>query len=180
MKRKILLTVLALSSFLLATPFIGLVNATRPIPIYFEQWGLGFGEAEYRQAGNNWISLASSYGVSTGDIVGEYAGNAYWIYHDWVGPYDDPFMLTVELVNGHVLGSMDITEIMGIEKTGTILFRLNDVFGDDFAGTWVIYGGTDELKGLHGQGTWHVKLIIVDDQIVGGYQVFEGQIHFDP
>ena len=180
MKRKILFsTVIVLTAAILITPQITLVHATAPIPVLFEHWGLGFGEAEYRQAGNNWISHASSYGVSTGDIVGEYAGNAYWIYHNWVGPYDDPFMLNVEMVNGHVLGSMDITEIMGIEKTGTILFRLNDVFGDDFAGTWVIYGGTDELKGLHGQGTWHVEFIIVNGQIVGGYQIFEGQIHFD-
>ena len=180
LNRKILLAVLALVAVLLAPLYFGVVNATSPIPVLFENHGLGFGESEYRQAGNNWISDASSYGLVTGDIVGEYAGNAHWIYHNWVGPYQDPMMLTVGLVNGHVLVTFDVTEVMGMEKEGTIRLRLNDVFGDEFAGTWVILGGTGELKGLHGQGTWHVELIIVDGQIVGGYQIFEGYVHFDP
>lgn len=180
MNRKILLTVLALAAVLVATPYIGMTLATPLTPILFENHGLGFGELEYRQAGNNWVSEASSYGVVTGDIVGEYSGNAHWIYHNWVGPYEDPFMLTVELVNGHVLVTFDVIEVMGMEKEGTLKLRFNDVFGDEFAGTWVILGGTGELKDLHGQGTWHVEYIIVDGQIVGGYQVFEGYAHFDP
>jgi hypothetical protein len=178
--KKIILTVLGLALVLMATPYMGIVRATQPIAFSFEHWALGYGEPEYRQAGNNWISYASSYGVVTGDIVGEYAGNAHWIYHDWVGPYEDPYMLTVEKGNGNGLGTIDATLVMGMEKTGTINFRFNDVFGSDFAGTWVLFGGTGDLKGLRGQGTWHVEYIIVDGQIVGGYQVFEGQAHFEP
>ena len=165
---------------MLITPLVGIVQARKPTPISFKNIALGYGEPEYRQAGNNWISDASSYGLVTDDIVGEYAGNAYWIYHDWVGPIQDPFMLTVGLVNGHVLATYEVTEVMSMEKTGTIELRFNDVFGGEFAGTWVILGGTGDLKGLHGQGTWHVEYIIVDGQIVGGFQAFEGQIHFDP
>lgn len=180
LNRKILLTVLALTAVLVATPFIGTVHAKQPSSISFETHALGFGEPTYRLAGNNWISDANSYGFLVGDLVGEYAGNAHWIYHNWAGPYEDPFMLTVGLVSGHGLGTYELTEVMGMEKTGTIKLMWNDVFADEFAGTWVIYGGTDELKGLHGQGTWHVEFIIVGGQIVGGFQAFEGQIHFDP
>jgi hypothetical protein len=178
--KKSLLAVLVFTAVLLATPYMGIVRATQPISFSFEHLALGYGEPEYRQAGKNWISYASSYGIVTGDIIGEYAGNAHWIYHDWVGPYEDPFMLTVEKGNGNGLGTIDATLVMGMEKTGTIKFRFNDVFGSDFAGTWVFFGGTGDLKGLHGQGTWHVEYIIDDGQIVGGYQVFEGQAHFDP
>ena len=178
--KKSLLAVLVLTAVLLAIPCIGMVHAKKPLPISFEAHSLGFGEAEYRQAGNNWISDANSYGYLAGDLAGEYAGNARWVYHNWVGPYEDPFMLTVGLASGHGLGTYEITEVMGMEKTGTIKLMWNDVFGNEFAGTWVMYGGTDELKGLHGQGTWHVEYIIVGGQIVGGYQVFEGQAHLDP
>ena len=180
MNRKISIIIIVLSAVLLAAPCIGIVRGQQPASVSFEAHAQGFGEATYIQAGNNWISDANSYGFLSGDFLGGYAGNAHWIYHNWVGPYEDPYMLEVGLVSGHGLGTYEITEVLGVEKAGTIKLMWNDVFGDEFAGTWVIFGGTNELEGLHGRGIWHVEYIIVGGQIVGGYQAFEGQIHFDP
>jgi hypothetical protein len=176
--RKILLTVLALTAVLLATPYIGMVHAKPPTNILFYVPMEGFGgTSEIRQTGESdtWISYGSTYGFVEGDIIGEFTADAYWIYHNWVGPVEDPFMLTLERSNGHVVLTINPTTIMGMEKTGTIKLRFNDVYGDEFAGTWVINGGTDELKGVNGQGTWYID---PDYGLFGG-QAFEGQIHFD-
>jgi hypothetical protein len=47
MNRKILLTVLALTAVLLATPYIGMMHAKQPTSFSFEHWALGYGEPEY-------------------------------------------------------------------------------------------------------------------------------------
>ena len=137
----------------------------------------GFGgTSEFRQAGESdtWISYGSTFGFVEGDIVGSFTADAYWIYHDWVGPVEDPFMLTLERGNGHVLLTIDPATVGG--KTGTIKLRFNDVFGDEFAGTWAIFGGADELKGVTGQGIWYID---PGYGLFGG-QAFEGQIHITP
>jgi hypothetical protein len=173
MNRKILLTVLALAAVLFATPYIGMVHATTPMPVSFGVTLTGIDEetVDYRQNGPNWIAQYISFGLVSGDIEGSMTGEPYWIYHQWVGPDEDPYMLEVEKVNGHVLLTIDPATVG--DKTGKIVLRFNDVFGTDFAGTWVIIGGTDELKGIHGQGTWSIDL-------VNFVQVFEGKIQFNP
>jgi len=174
MKRKILLTVLVLTAVLSITPYIGTVLATPPTPVLFRvDFSTFGGTREVRQAGNsnNWIMHANTYADLIGDIEGSMTAEAYWIFHGWAGPVDDPMMLEVRSVNGHVLLTID-AKVDG--KTGTIQLRFNDVTGES-VGTWVIFGGTDELSGLHGQGTWETSYDTgVPDQ------VFEGQIHFDP
>lgn len=173
MNRKILLTALVLTTFLLATPYLGIAHATPLTPVLF---GVRFdtfgGTQEYRQAGNNWIIHANTYSDLIGDIEGSMTAEAYWIFHDWAGPVEDPFMLEVGSVNGHVLLTIDAT-VDG--KIGTIQIRFNDVTGES-VGRWVIIGGTEELTGLHGQGIWYGPDFI--DGVL--CQVFEGQIHFDP
>lgn len=173
LNRKILLISLALSSVLLTIPYVGLVSARQPMPVSFgvTLTGIDMETIEYRQNGPNWIAQYISFGVVSGDIEGSMTGEPYWIFHHWVGPYEDPLMLTVEKGNGHVLLTIDPATV--VDKTGKVVLRFNDVFGIDFAGTWVIIGGTGELKGNHGQGTWSIDF-------VNGIQVFEGKIHFDP
>jgi hypothetical protein len=171
--KKILLTVLPFAIVLLAIPYVGLVSAKKPMPVSFGVMltGVDMETMEYRQNGPNWISQYISFGVVSGDIEGSMTGEPYWIFHHWVGPIEDPYMLTVEKGNGHVLLTIDPATVG--DKTGKIVLRFNDVFGTDFAGTWVIIGGTGELKGIHGQGTWSIDF-------VNGIQVFKGKIHFDP
>jgi len=51
--------------------------------------------------------------------------DAYWIYHDWVGSYEDPDMSEFGAVHGHVLLTIDPAKVG--EKTGIIILRFNDV-----------------------------------------------------
>ena len=172
------MAVLAFAAVLLATPYIGMVQAKAPTPVLFGAMltGVDFATMEYRQNGPNWVAQYISFGYLFGGIEGDFIGEPYWIFHHWVGPYEDPFMLTMERGNGHVLLTVDVTEVMGEEVTGTLTLKFNDVWGSDFAGTWVIVGGTNDLKSLHGQGTWIVPGIVDDIEC----QAFEGEIHFDP
>ena len=155
-----------------ATPIVGMVHATPPTPILFGVPFDTFGvtAVEYRQAGKNWISYANTYGDLIGDIEGNMTADAHWIHHDWVGPYEDPLMEELEWSSGLVLLTIDPDTVMGETVTGTLTLKFTSP-GD----TWVIYGGTGDLKGLHGQGTWGMG--IVDGRFC---QVFEGKIHFDP
>ncbi len=175
--RKILLAVLALAVVLLATPYLGLAHATSPTDVlfYVPLWTFGSSGSEYLQVGDSdtWIEHADTYGALAGDIVGAWTAEARWIYHKWVGPIEDPYLLQVGLANGHIVQTVEVTQVMGIGKTGTIKLEFNDVFGMEFGGPWTIRGGTGELEGLQGQGTWIMNFAIFE-------QVFEGQVHFDP
>ena len=173
MNKKALFMVLVIAAVLLATPYVGIVFATPPSPILFgAQIDTLGGTFEFRQAGNNWICHGSTYCDFIGDIEGSMTAQAYWIFHNWVGPVEDPFMLEIGSVNGHVLLTI---EAIVDGKMGTIQLRFNAVTSDS-GGTWVIYGGTDELKGLHGYGNWYSYGVINGVPC----QVFEGQIHFEP
>jgi len=182
-KRKILLMVLALTAVLVATPYVGMGYAKPPTDALFYVPNVGFGGTnEWRQAGNsnNWILYASTYGNLEGDIVGTMTAEAHWIWHfedEWVGPDEDPFMLEAppSSGNGGSVLTVDPDLVMGNSVTGTLTLKFV-TRGNEFAGTWVIYGGTGDLKGITGQGTWYI------DPSYGlfGGQAFEGKIHFDP
>lgn len=176
MKKKILLMVLALTAVLVATPYFGMVYATKPMPITFGVPFDTFGgdlPREIRQAGNsyNWIEYANTNGEYIGDIVGTFTAKAHWIYHDWVGPVEDPDMSEVgQNPNGHVVVTIDPESVMGETVTGTLTLKFTSP-----GNNWVIYGGTGDLEGLHGQGTWGMGMIGMRV-----CQVFEGQVHFAP
>lgn len=180
MNRKILLTVLALTAVLLATPYIGMVHAKPPTDVLFYVPMEGFGGTmEIRQAGksNNWISYASTYGFLEGDIEGSMTAEAHWIWHfeeEW-DPDLDPFMLTPHSSNGGSVLTVDPDTVMGIPVTGTLTVKFV-TRGNEFAGTWVIECGTGDLKGITGQGTWYMD---PGYGLMGG-QAFEGKIHFYP
>jgi hypothetical protein len=182
LNRKILLTILALTAVLLATPYIGMVHATLPTDVLFYVPMEGFGgTAEVRQTGesNNWISYGNTFGFVEGDIIGSMTAEAHWIYHfedEWVGPELDPYMLTVPFRgNGGPVLTIDPDTVMGIPVTGTLTLKFV-TRGNEFAGTWAIQGGTGDLKGIAGQGTWYID---PGYGLIGG-QAFEGQIHINP
>jgi hypothetical protein len=190
LNRKILLTVLVLAAVLVATPYIGMVHAKPPTDTLFYVPLEGFGGTnEYRQAGNsnNWILYSSTYGNLEGDIVGTMTAEAHWIWHfedEWVGPELDPLMenLPPYTSNGGSVLTVDPDTVMGIAVTGTLTLKFVES-GTEFAGTWVIKGGTDDLKGITGQGKWYMEITIVDPMDPSTWtmmQVFEGKIHFDP
>jgi hypothetical protein len=181
-KRKILLMVLALTAVLVATPYVGTVYAKPPTDALFYVPMEGFGGTqEYRQAGNsnNWIIYGSTYGNLEGDIVGSMTAEARWIWHfedEWVGPELDPFGLTVPYSsNGGSVLTVEPDTVMGNPVTGTLTLKFV-TRGNDFAGTWIIKGGTGDLKGITGEGKWFMDF---DYGLFGG-QAFEGKIHFDP
>jgi hypothetical protein len=176
MKRKILLlTILTLSVALLATQFTGTVYACRHssksvvFGVPFDDFG---GTQEYRQIGrsNNWLVHASTSGTFIGDIEGSFTADAHWLFLDWAGPEEDPTMLNVGAVYGRVLMTINPATVDG--KTGTLKLLFIDSDGDESAGPWMIFGGTGELRGIRGQGTWVIP------GFVGGIpcQAFEGQI----
>jgi hypothetical protein len=178
MKKKIsTLIVIALTACLFVTSYVGMVHATPPTSVLFGSPFDSFGGSppEYIQAGesNTWFLHASTYGELIGDIEGSFTAEAHWIYHGWAGPVEDPLMTEVKLVVGHVLLTIDASVD---EKTGTIMLKFIDDGHNVYAGTWVIYGGTGGLKGLHGKGTWVIPGVIEGVPC----QLFEGQIHFDP
>jgi hypothetical protein len=160
-KKIVMLTITLLAVFLMVPSLIGTTQACwwrRPVvceSVSFQipMEGFGITSYEYRQVGNNWITHASTYGLFTGDIEGSFTADACWIYYNWVGPDEDPYMLTVGWTNGRVLHTITATTVLGMEKTGTmkLMFIVN---GEEIAGTWIIYGGTGELKGIHGRGTF--------------------------
>ncbi len=94
----------------------------------------------------------------TGDIVGSATSEARWVNHN-VGTPD----LTR---NVHTILTFSPATVAG--KTGTIYFMLNGATG---GGNWVILGGSGELAGLHGQGTFTTNGLALN---------YEGEIHFDP
>jgi hypothetical protein len=176
MNKKILLSILMLSAVLLATPYISMVHATKPTSVLF---GVALPTVqvlynEFRQDGPNWVEHDGLQAQLIGDIVGTMTSDARWVIQHWVGPVQDPYMLQVVHSTGHIVITVDPATIDG--KTGTLTILFNQDVPTALAGTWVIIGGTGDLKSLHGQGTWTIP------GFVNGVpcQVFEGQVHFDP
>jgi len=109
---------------------------------------------------DNGILISTVSGVYAGDIAGAYISDYHAVVHNRGTPEMWRNIHTVATISATVLG----------EKTGTLYVMINGKYGED--GTWVIIGGTDDLAGLHGQGTYHpVTTTLVN---------YEGQIHFDP
>jgi hypothetical protein len=182
MNKKVLLAFLALAVVLLAAPYVGMGHAKSPEDVLFYVPMEGFGGTiEYRQAddSNNWILYASTWGVLEGDMEGSMTAEAHWIWHfmdEWVGPEEDPLALTVpHSSNGGSVLTVDPDSVMGNSVTGTLTLKFV-TRGNEFAGVWVILGGTGDLKGTTGQGIWYLDL---GYGLIGG-QAFEGKIHIDP
>lgn len=172
----IAMTLLTLS--LIIAPLIGTAQACqwrrrfvcKQVSFHIPMDGFGITSLEYTKLGDKWISYASTYGFVVGDIEGSFTANARWIYYNWAGPDEDPYMETVERADGYTLHTFNVSAILGSEKTGTLKL-LFLVSGSEIAGTWIIYGGTGELSGIIGRGT-------MAQSLADGAINFDGKIHF--
>jgi hypothetical protein len=111
---------------------------------------------------DNAVLYISSTGSYTGGIIGSFTGEGRWVGHN-IGTPDLSR-------NTHNVVTFSAATVMG--KTGGLSIM---TIGKTDGGNWVILGGTDELKGLHGQGTYSAT-----GSMFGKVADYEGEIHFDP
>jgi len=150
--RKVLLVVLTLAVFLLVTPYVGGVYATKPLSVSFTSTGTGVLSSVARPAGesDNVITEAVHNLAWTGDFEGTCIMEVRLVFHEEGYNYQEIVTFT-----GTVSG----------EHTGTLT-----IVGGQ--GNWRIIGGTGELSNLHGQGKMELTGIATF--------TFTGQVHFDP
>ena len=111
---------------------------------------------------DNSVLHISSTGMWTGGIMGSNTGEARWVGHNVLTPES--------WRNTHNVVTFSSATVMG--KTGGLSIM---TIGKTDGGKWVILGGTDELEGLHGQGTY-----LQTGAMFGKVSDYEGEIHFDP
>jgi len=164
MKRKVLVmavTMLALS--------VSVAYATKPSDVTFYEEIAGSSGLSSKPVGVNMIQESERWGIMTGDITGEWTALYRAVLHKM-----DPGakLITVQA---------EYTIDAAVEgKSGELHIRLdyrlwNMPTEPLVKGNWVITGGTEDLKGLHGQGTftWYLEGTVQIRQ-------FDGQVHFDP
>jgi len=168
--RKILLTVLALSVVLLATPYIGMVHAKPSTTVSGTITVIPSGfPSEEKPAGSNnmiWtIAITEQWSGDIGGIGG--TDESIWVWHHSFPPNVGPdFTINIHekltfpdvTVLGSYSGSMTMEVVLKVDITG-------------LSGHWTILSGTDGLANLHGQGT-----------ISGPTSPYSytGQVHFGP
>jgi hypothetical protein len=78
---------------------------------------------------------------------------------EWVGPEEDPYLAIPHSSNGNSVLTLNPVTLMGKSVTGTLTLKRARKFvtrSNEFEGTWVIKGGTDDLKGITGRETWYI------------------------
>jgi hypothetical protein len=163
LKRKILLTVLALALVLLATPYIGNAYAKPPEAVAGEIVLTSVVLSEPpRPAGesDNTILRLDILEEWSGDIEGTATTEASWIVHN--SPYTNPDAW----VNVHAI--ITFSDVTVLDRSGTLTIKI-DVEGTE--AHWTIMGGTGELANVRGQG----KGSIATEPFT-----YTGLVHFDP
>lgn len=167
MKRKILLIVLALTGVLVATPYVGVVYAKPSTSVSGAIMITGYIPLEILPRGNsdNVAMKVLLTAMFTGDIAGTTTYEAIWIIHN----------REVNLgANMHEKIIFETVTVLG--KTGSLTLEAN--MGSkrpaDSVWHWTILGGTGELAGLHGHGTW------APENPGDFVEYYEGEVHFDP
>jgi hypothetical protein len=173
---------------LLLTP-LSFVSATTPISISGKWIGItsSIVGTNWRIAGaNSFMEVYNQGTYVSGDILGSFEQTFVDIRH-----FSDP-EIAQSLVRPvstwpetayqwkDMVRSFEGT-VLGVSGGFTMLLEAkcygNNLKGPtyyDTEGTWVITGGTGDLAGVHGQGTWwHIRTGFTG-------QEYEGQIHFEP
>jgi hypothetical protein len=168
MKKKILLTVLALTAVLLATPYIGMVHAKPSTAVSGTIVITGYVPLEILPRGksDNLIMKVLLTAEFTGDIEGTTTYEAFWMLHNFVPPDGGPNIAA----NMHEKITFETVTVLG--ESGSMTMEAN--MGGNEVWHWTILGGTGGLANLHGHGTWA-------PEVPGGMvEFYEGQVHFDP
>ena len=163
MNNRILMIVLVLAVVLLATPYIGMVNATPSTPVsgtieFMSVVPLGpplvAGESDNR------IRMFRITEDWSGDINGVGITEAKWIIHN--APLANPDAWT----NAHAIITFSDVKVLGLLGTLTIELVISGTEGH-----WTIMEGTEDLANVHGQGTASTATEPF---------TYTGRVHFDP
>lgn len=149
---------------MLAFPIID-VLATKPIPVSGTFTIIPSAPPQTpKMSGksDNGIAAPQSNVVFTGGIAGTGSYSGRWVMHN-IG---DPQSVWV-----NAKGDYEIEATVN-SKSGTLYLKACTKSGSGKPSTWRIVGGTGELKGLHGQGTFTAIDLLNYNYI--------GEVHFDP
>jgi hypothetical protein len=172
MKKKILLTVLALTAVLLATPYIGMVHAKPSTAVSGTIVITGYVPLEILPRGksDNLIMKVLLTAEFTGDIAGTTTYEAFMMLHNFIPPMGGPDVAS----NIHEKITFETVTVLGKSGSLTLEANLCSHRPADSAWHWTILGGTGELANLHGHGTW------APENPGDLVEYYEGQVHFDP
>jgi hypothetical protein len=162
--RRILMIVLVLAVVLLATPYIGMVQATPSTPVS--------GTIEFTSVApagppltagesDNVIRMFNIIEEWSGGIAGTGNTEAKWIIHN-APLFTNPDAWVI----AHAIITFSDVTILGLSGTLTIELVIS---GTD--GHWTIMEGTGELANVHGQGTGSTAT---------EPYTYTGLVHFDP
>jgi hypothetical protein len=190
MKRQIImLIVLTVICALLASSFTATASATPSTTITGSWSGSNQQVTSHRVEGANVFIGIENEGKYTAGSAGSITGNFHQSFLAIVHFKDPKIVKTLDPTKPSLNPPADFNWIdmdrvfesaTVLGKTGGMTMRLQAKgYGNsatlawDLEGTWVIIGGTGDLSGLHGQGTWwHTSGI-------PGLR-YEGQVHIDP
>jgi hypothetical protein len=166
--RKILLTALTLAAVLLATPYIGMVQAKQSTTVSGAVIITGYELLEILPKGEsgNVIMKVRLTAMFVGDIAGTAHYEAFWMIRNNIG--------SVTGANMHEIITFDTVSVLGKFGSLTIEANMGSNRPSDEVWHWTILGGTEELANLQGHGTWAPE---APGDIV---EFYDGQIHFDP
>ena len=165
MNKKILIFAVALMAVVTVTLPVSLVSATKPLPVSFSVTIIPSGPpAAPKMAGNsdNGFVTPESDIFLTGGISGTGTYSGRWVIHNSGDP-ENVFVTSK--------GRYEIEATVD-DKSGTLYFKACTKTGSGKPSTWRIVGGTGELAGLHGQGTFTAVDLFNYNYV--------GQVHFDP
>jgi hypothetical protein len=140
------------------------VSATKPMHISGSITVIPSPPQQPEMAGesDNGIVAPVSDIVFAGDITGTGIYSGRWVMHN-IG---DPQSIWV-----NAKGNYEIEATVD-GKSGTLYLKACSKSGSGKPSTWRIVGGTEELEGLHGQGTFTAVDLFNYNYV--------GQVHFDP
>ena len=166
MNKKIVLTIIAFSIILFATPYVGLIHAE---PNTSVSGTIEFtsvtpaGPPKVAGKSDNRFRMFTIVEEWSGDIEGTGIAEARWIIHN------APLMGNPDAwINAYAIITFSDAEVLGRSGSLTIKLVLIEPKG---AGHWTIMEGTGDLANIHGQG-------------IGSTDTepftYTGMVHFDP
>jgi hypothetical protein len=166
MKKKIILTVLALTTVLFSTQYFGAIAAKPSTPVSGTIEFISVipaGPPKVAGKSDNRMIIMDIIEEWSGDIIGIAIAKATWIVHN-APLYTNPD----GWLNVHAIIICEDATVLG--KSGGLTIKLR-VAGAGANCQWTILGGTGDLTNVHGQGTASMDTEPFE---------YTGHVHFDP